>query len=84
MSIVKSNFNTRFDRVDARLDNFDQRMDHVEYDIHQLYAYHNLHCTCPPPPPPHTSPIVHHNPPFMDAQEENIQEEYPQDDAPNA
>ena len=42
LSIVEFNFNTRFDQVDIRLDRFEHRMDHMEYDIHQLYAHHNI------------------------------------------
>ena len=30
-------------------DHFERRMDHVEYDIHQLQAFHNLTCTWHPP-----------------------------------
>ena len=48
MSLVESNFNTRFDRVDARLDHFDQRMDQLEFDIYYLYNHHNLQPSLPP------------------------------------
>ena len=41
-------------------------MDHVEYEIYQLYAYHNIQCSWSPPPPPHSSQC----PPFVDALDE--------------
>ena len=43
--IVESKFNNYFDQVDFSLDHFNRRMDHMEYDIHQLYASYNLHYT---------------------------------------
>ena len=36
MFIVEFNFNARFNRVDVRLDQFDDRMDYFEYDVHYL------------------------------------------------
>ena len=51
LSIIESNFNNRFDQVDTRLDWFEHRMDHMEYGIHQLYAYHNIQCLWSLPPP---------------------------------
>ena len=41
MSIVESNFNNRFDQVDARLSHFDHHIDHMEYD------YHTSNFDCP-------------------------------------
>ena len=52
LSLIESNFNTRFDHVDTRLDSFEQRMDHLEHDIHHLYAHQNIQCTWNPPPLP--------------------------------
>ena len=49
--IVESNFNTMFNQVDTRLNHFEHRMDHMEYENHQLYAHHNIQCTWPHPPP---------------------------------
>ena len=49
LSIIESNINNRFDHFDTRFDNFERRMDYIEYDIHQLQAFHNLTCTWPPP-----------------------------------
>ena len=45
LSIIETNINNRFDH-------FERRMDHVEYDVHQLQAFHNISCSWPPLMPP--------------------------------
>ena len=52
MSLVEANFNNRFDNIDDCLDRFDQRMNHLKFDVHHLYSHDNLQCQWTPPPHP--------------------------------
>ena len=44
MSLMETNFNSRFDQLDANIA-------HLQHDVHYLYEQQGHSCSYPPPPP---------------------------------